>query len=133
MRGVLLAHSLIFYMQFDPPTPPPPPLPSFIIRYKRVLGFRSRFLVILIKCALKISDSLPLSKTIPSFFEIIVLLEKFRLSEKYVLIVLQKFLLSNKSFRFTFQKQSFSVFLTISCKSSSVLSRETSFCQIWFH
>ena len=50
-------------------------------------GFRSKVLVILIKCVLKIADNLLSSETIQPFSEIIVLLKKFPLSEKYGLTV----------------------------------------------
>ena len=53
---------------------------------------------------LKISNNLLLSETMQSFPEIIVLLEKLLLSEKYGLIVCQKILLSDTSFGFTFEK-----------------------------
>ena len=66
-----------------------------------ILGFRSKVLVILIKCVLKIADNLLSSETIQSFSEIIVLLKKFPLSEKYGLTVRQKVLLSGTSFGFT--------------------------------
>ena len=65
-----------------------------------ILGFRSKVLVILIKCVLKISDNLQSSETMQSFYEIIILLERFPLSEKYGLIVCQWFLLSGTSFGF---------------------------------
>ena len=68
-----------------------------------ILGFRSKVLIILIKYILKISDSLLSSETIQSFSVIIILLEKFPLSEKYGLVVRQEFLLSDTSFRFTFE------------------------------
>ena len=42
-----------------------------------ILGFRSKVLIILIKCVLKITDSLLSSETIQSFSEIIILIEKF--------------------------------------------------------
>ena len=69
-----------------------------------ILGLRSKVLVALIKCVLKISDSLPSSETMQFFSEIIILLEKFSLSEKYGLIVRRKFLLLDTSFEFTFEK-----------------------------
>ena len=69
-----------------------------------VLGFRSKVLLILIKSILKISDSLLSSKTMQSFSEIVILLEKYPLSEKYGLIVRQEFLLTDTSFAFTFEK-----------------------------
>ena len=47
-----------------------------------ILGFRSKVLVILIKCVLKISDSLLSSKTMQSSSEIINLLEKFFLCQR---------------------------------------------------
>ena len=65
-----------------------------------ILGFTSKVLVILIKCVLKISDNLQSSETMQSFYEIIILLERFPLSEKYGLIVFQRFLLSDTSFGF---------------------------------
>ena len=69
-----------------------------------ILGFRSKVLVILIKCYLKVSDGLLSSETMQSFSEIINLLEKLHLSEKYGLTVRQKFLLPDTSFGFTFEK-----------------------------
>ena len=39
-----------------------------------------------------------------SFSEIVILLEKYPLSEKYGLIVRQEFLLTDTSFAFTFEK-----------------------------
>ena len=69
-----------------------------------LLGFRSKVLVILTECVLKISDSLLLSETFQTFSEIVILLEKFPLSEKYCLIIHQKFLLSDTSFGFSFEK-----------------------------
>ena len=69
-----------------------------------ILGFRSEVLLILIKSILKISDSLLSSKTMQSFSEIVILLEKYPLSEKYGLIVRQEFLLKDTSFAFTFEK-----------------------------
>ena len=69
-----------------------------------ILGFRSKVLLILIKSILKISDSLLSSKTMQSFSEIVILLEKYPLSEKYGLIVRQEFLLTDTSFAFTFEK-----------------------------
>ena len=69
-----------------------------------ILGFRSEVLLILIKSILKISDSLLSSKTMQSFSEIVILLEKYPLSEKYGLIVRQEFLLTDTSFAFTFEK-----------------------------
>ena len=53
---------------------------------------------------IKISDSLLSSETMESFSEIIILLEKFSLSEKYDLTVHQKFLLSDTSLEFIFEK-----------------------------
>ena len=47
-----------------------------------ILGFRSKELVISIKCVLKISDCLLLSETMQSFSEIIMLLKKFSLCGK---------------------------------------------------
>ena len=67
-------------------------------------GFRSKVLVILTKCVLKISDSLQSSETMQSFSEIIILLEMRPLCEKYGLTVCQKFLLSDTSFGFSFEK-----------------------------
>ena len=75
-----------------------------------ILGFRYKALVILIKYSLKISDSFLSSETTQSFAEIIILLEKFPLSEKYGLIVRKELLLSDISFGFTFEKY-FLVFL----------------------
>ena len=69
-----------------------------------ILGFRFKVLLILIKSILKISDSLLSSKTMQSFSEIVILLEKYPLSEKYGLIVRQEFLLTDTSFAFTFEK-----------------------------
>ena len=69
-----------------------------------ILGFRSKVLLILIKSILKISDCLLSSKTMQSFSEIVILLEKYPLSEKYGLIVRQEFLLTDTSFAFTFEK-----------------------------
>ena len=69
-----------------------------------ILGFRSKMLVLLIKLVLKISGNLLSSEIMQSFFEIIILLEKFDLSEKYGLIVRQKILLSDTSFGFIFEK-----------------------------
>ena len=69
-----------------------------------ILGFRSEVLLILIKSILKISDSLLSSKTMQSFSEIVILLEKYPLSEKYGLIVRQEFSLTDTSFAFTFEK-----------------------------
>ena len=43
-------------------------------------------------------------ETMQSLSEIIILLEKFPLSEKYGFIVRQKFLLRDASFGFTFEK-----------------------------
>ena len=62
---------------------------------EKILGFRSKVLVILIKCVLKISESLLSSETMQSFSEIIILLEKFPLSEKCGLIV-RRFLYDGK-------------------------------------
>ena len=76
-----------------------------------ILGFKSKVLVILMKCSLKISDSLLSSENMQSFSEIIILLEKLPLSEKQGLIVQQKFLLPDTSFGFNFEKKSFLVFL----------------------
>ena len=47
-----------------------------------ILSFRSKVLVILIKCLLKVSDNLLSSESMQSFSEIIVLLEKLPLPEK---------------------------------------------------
>ena len=69
-----------------------------------ILGFRSKMLVLLIKLVLKISGNLLSSETMQSFFEIIILLEKFDLSEKNGLIVRQKILLSDTRFGFIFEK-----------------------------
>ena len=69
-----------------------------------ILGFRFKVLLILIKSILKISDSLLSSKTMQSFSEIVILLEKYPLSEKYGLIVRQEFSLTDTSFAFTFEK-----------------------------
>ena len=69
-----------------------------------ILGFKSKVLVILMKCLLKISDSLLSSENMQSFSEIIILLEKLPLSEKQGLIVHQKFLLPDTSFGFNFEK-----------------------------
>ena len=63
--------------------------------------FRSKVLVILTKCSLKISDSPLLSETMQSSFEIIILLEKLPLPENYGLTVSQKFLLLDESLEFT--------------------------------
>ena len=52
-----------------------------------ILGFRSKVLVILIRCVLKISGNLLSPETIQSFSEITILLEKLALSEKYSLII----------------------------------------------
>ena len=60
-----------------------------------VLGFKFKVVVIQVKCSLKISNRLLLSETMAAFSEIIILLEKFHLSEKNGLIALQKFLLSD--------------------------------------
>ena len=67
-------------------------------------GFRSKVLVILTKCVLKISDSLQSSKTMQSFSEITILLEMLPLCKKYGLTVRQKFLLPDASFGFSFEK-----------------------------
>ena len=74
-----------------------------LVVVRMILGFRSNVLVILIKCSLKIPDSLLSSETMQSFSEIIILLEKLPLSEKWGLIVCQKFLLPDTSFGFTFE------------------------------
>ena len=66
-----------------------------------MLGFRSKVLVILIKCYLKISDSFLSSETMQSFSEIIILLE-LPLFEKWGLIIRQKFLLPDTSLSFGF-------------------------------
>ena len=68
-----------------------------------------------------------------SFSEIILLLEKFHLSEKYGLMVCQKFLLSQTSFGFTFGKQSFLVFLNKFAQKLLFFCRVTSFRHIWFY
>ena len=88
-----------------------------------MLGFRYKVLVILIKCSLKISDSLLSSENRKTFSEIIILLEKFPLSETYGLIVCQKFL---------FSVQVLGLPLNF-VKSSFVICRVTSFRQIWFY
>ena len=49
---------------------------------KMILGFRSKELVISIKCVLKISDCLLSSETMQSFSEIIMLLKKISLYGK---------------------------------------------------
>ena len=67
-------------------------------------GFRSKVLVILTKCVLKISDSLQSSKTMQSFSEITILLEMLPLCKKFGLTVRQKFLLPDTSFGFSFEK-----------------------------
>ena len=69
-----------------------------------MLDFKSKVLVILIKCSSKISDDLLSSKIIQSSSEIIILLENLPLSEKLILVVRQKVLLSNTSFGFTCEK-----------------------------
>ena len=66
-----------------------------LVVVEMICGFRSKVLVILIKYPLKVSDSLLLSETMQSFSEIIILLEKLLLSDKYGLIDRQKFLLSH--------------------------------------
>ena len=88
-----------------------------------MLGFRYKVLVILIKCSLKISDSLLSSENRKTFSEIIILLEKFPSSETYGLIVCQKFLLS---------VQVLGLPLNF-VQSSFVICRVTSFRQIWFY
>ena len=71
---------------------------------RNYFGSRSKVLVILIKYVSKIPDNLLSSETMRSFCEIIILLEKFPLPEKYGLIVCQKYLSSDASFGFTFEK-----------------------------
>ena len=88
-----------------------------------MLGFRYKVLVTLIKYSLKISDSLLSSENRKTFSEIIILLEKFPLSETYGLIVCQKFLLS---------VQVLGLPLNF-VQSSFVICRVTSFRQIWFY
>ena len=58
---------------------------------KMILGFRSKVLVILTKYSLKISDSPVSSENMQSFAEIIFLLEKLPLFEKYNCVYLWKY------------------------------------------
>ena len=75
-----------------------------LLAVEAILGSRSNVLVIFIKFALKITDSLLSSETIQSFPEVNILLENFPWSEKYSLINRQKFLMWDKSFGFIFEK-----------------------------
>ena len=76
-----------------------------------IIGFRSKVLVILMKCVLQISDSLLSSETTQSFSEIIILLEKFPFSEKYDLIVHQNFYCWVEVLDLPLKKSSSQVFL----------------------
>ena len=80
-------------------------IPGRLVVVEMILGFRSKVLVILIKCSLKILDSFLSSETMQSLWLCnIISLEKFPFSVKYGLIVRQKFLLSDRSFAYTFEK-----------------------------